>query len=50
MNLLDDRARYYIRTRQGQRALWLAYASGSTARDEALFALCTEVAKTLRLK
>ncbi len=50
MNLLDDRARYYIRTRQGQRALWLAYASGSTARDEALFALCTEVAKALRLK
>lgn len=44
--VLDQRARYYIRTRQGQRGLWWTFiSSGWQAREDALFALATDVAR-----
>jgi len=44
--LLDERARYYLRTRPGQPRHWLAFeASGWQERDGRLFALAGEVAR-----
>jgi hypothetical protein len=43
--LLDERARYYLRTRPGQAGHWLAFeCSGWQERDGRLFALAGEVA------
>lgn len=47
--LLDERATYYARTRQGQPMLWLAFESGDwRGRDQRLYALCAEVAGKLQ--
>jgi hypothetical protein len=45
--LLDDRARYYLRTRPGQQASWWTLESSNWQdRDDRLFALAAEVART----
>jgi len=45
-DLLDERARYYVRTRPGRGSGWLAFeSSGWYDRDDRLFALAAEVAK-----
>lgn len=42
---LDERARHYLRTRQGQPMLWTAYeGSGCRQRDALLLRLCAEAA------
>jgi hypothetical protein len=45
-DLLDERARYYLRTRANQECNWLALeCSAWQERDDRLLALCAEVAK-----
>jgi len=47
--LLDERARYYIRTRRGQLYHWLAFeGSNWQARDDALFAIAGVAARALK--
>lgn len=44
--LLDERARYYLRTRAGSPMHWVAFeGSNWQARDAALFTLCAEVGR-----
>ncbi|HOX07471.1 MAG TPA: hypothetical protein PK280_13795 [Planctomycetota bacterium] len=44
--LLDERARYYLRTRPNQECSWLSFeCSDWQGRDDRLFALCAELAK-----
>lgn len=45
--LLDERARYLIRSRPGQEFSWWALNTGWAERDERLFALCAEVARSV---
>jgi len=42
--LLDDRARAYLRAHPGSPAHWTAYECDLPRRDDALFALCAEAA------
>jgi hypothetical protein len=45
-DLLDERARHYLRTRASQPMLWVVFeGSGWQSRDEQLFDLCAEVAQ-----
>ncbi|MFC1479456.1 glycoside hydrolase domain-containing protein [Planctomycetota bacterium] len=48
LDMLDNRARYYLRTRQGQRNLWFAYSSGYGERTGQLFALAAKVKESHR--
>ena len=46
-DLLDERARHYLRTRAGSPMLWVAFeGSGWQERDEQLFRLCAEAARS----
>jgi hypothetical protein len=45
---LDERARYYVRSRPSQEYHWWALNTGWQEREERLFALCAEVAGTLK--
>ena len=49
LDMLDQRARYYTRTREGQPMLWTVYeGSGWEIRDAELFDLAAEVAKVAK--
>ena len=50
-DLLDVRARHYLRTRAGSPMLWVVFeGSGWQERDEQLFSLCSEVAGATAVK